>query len=76
MVLFYATGIQMNFLNPKRIISALRYSYDGLRSTLKEEAAFQQKLIFGTILTLVVFCIHLNIFDRLLLIGSLTRRKI
>ncbi|HHM4870966.1 TPA: diacylglycerol kinase [Pseudomonas aeruginosa] len=54
-----------------RLLSALRYSIQGLIIAVKHEAAFRQELILAVVLTPVALWISENVFEAVLLIGSL-----
>lgn len=54
-----------------RLLSALRYSIQGLIIAVKHEAAFRQELILAVVLAPVALWISENVFEAVLLIGSL-----
>lgn len=56
-----ATGI-------RRIINAGKYSMQGFKAGLKNEAALRQELVLGTILTLIAFGAAENVVEFLLLV--------
>ena len=55
----------------KRIRMAAGHSYDGLRFAFREESAFRQELLLGTLMLPWVFLVDFNVVERLLLIGSI-----
>ncbi len=55
----------------KRIVSALRYSIDGLRTAWRHEHAFRQELLLFVIGTVVALALPVSAFQRLVLIGVL-----
>lgn len=55
----------------KRIVSALRYSIDGLRSAWRHEHAFRQEMLVFVVGTVVALALPVSAFQRLVLIGVL-----
>jgi diacylglycerol kinase (ATP) len=73
-----ATGIALEPQSPfksrggaARLLGAMRYSYDGLRAALRDEAAFRQELALSAVLVPLALWLPLVPVERLLLIGSL-----
>ena len=54
-----------------RIVRATRHSFAGLRSAIRDEAAFQQELILALVLIPVAVWLGDNGVERALMIGSL-----
>ena len=55
----------------KRVFKALFYSFDGIASSLKHEAAFRQEAILATVLVPVSFLMQVSLVEHLILIGSI-----
>jgi len=55
----------------KRVVKALFYSFDGLASTFKHEAAFRQEAILAAILIPASFLMRVSLVEHLILIGSI-----
>jgi diacylglycerol kinase (ATP) len=55
----------------KRIVSALRYSIDGLRAAWRHEHAFRQELLLFVAGSVVALALPVSAFQRLVLIGVL-----
>ena len=55
----------------KRVMMAVRHSFDGLLFALKEESAFRQELLLGILMAPWAFFLDFNIIERILLLGSL-----
>jgi diacylglycerol kinase (ATP) len=55
----------------RRIVSACRYSLDGLRSAWRHEHAFRQELLLLAVGAIVAFALRISAFERLMLIGVL-----
>jgi len=53
----------------QRIVSAIGYSYKGLKAAVRYEAAFRQELVLAVILTPCAIFLGRNISEILLLIG-------
>ena len=54
-----------------RILKAFAYSFDGLRSAVKNEAAFRQELLVGIPLCALALFLSIEVSEKLLLIGSI-----
>lgn len=54
-----------------RLLNALRYSAQGLKTAFKHEAAFRQELLLAIVLVPIALWIGQNPFEIALLIGSL-----
>ncbi len=54
-----------------RLVNALRYSWDGLRSAFASEAAFRQELLLFVLLTPIALAVDVSGGERGLMIGSL-----
>lgn len=54
-----------------RGLFALRHSYDGFVSTLREESAFRQETVLTAVLLPVALMLHVTPVERVLLISSL-----
>ena len=55
----------------KRVVKALFYSFDGLASTFKHEAAFRQEAILAAILIPASFLMQVSLVEHLILIASI-----
>lgn len=55
----------------KRLFYATTYSWNGLRSALKNEAAFRQEFLVFIILTVCTFLFDVTAIERIALISSL-----
>lgn len=55
----------------KKILPALRYSLDGLKSAWQQERAFRQELCVIAILTPVVFCLYATTMEKIWILGSM-----
>jgi diacylglycerol kinase (ATP) len=55
----------------KRVVKALFYSFDGIGSTLKHEAAFRQEAILAVILVPLSFLMRVSLVEHLILIASI-----
>jgi diacylglycerol kinase (ATP) len=55
----------------RRIVSAARYSIEGLAAAARNEDAFRQELILAAIFIPLAFWVGANGFERALLIGSI-----
>ena len=55
----------------KRIVSALRYSADGLRSAWRHEHAFRQEMLLFVIGAVVALALRVSALEKLVLIGVL-----
>lgn len=55
----------------RRIMSALRYSLDGLRAAWRHEHAFRQELMLFVAGGIVALALRISPFDKLVLIGVL-----
>lgn len=55
----------------KRIVSALRYSIDGLRSAWRHEHAFRQEMLVFVVGTVVALALRVSALEKLVLIGVL-----
>jgi diacylglycerol kinase (ATP) len=56
---------------PRRLIHALRYSYNGLREAIRVEAAFRQELMLLAVLLPTALWLPVTLTERALLIGVL-----
>lgn len=56
---------------PRRLINALRYSYNGLREAVRVEAAFRQELLLLAVLLPIALWLPVSLTERALLIGVL-----
>lgn len=54
----------------KRVVKALFYSFDGLASTFKHEAAFRQEAILAAILIPASFLMRVSLVEHLFLVAS------
>lgn len=54
-----------------RLFNALRYSMDGLGSSLKHESAFRQELILSAILVPIAIILPISLLGKALMLGSL-----
>jgi diacylglycerol kinase (ATP) len=57
-------------LNIKKLLNALKYSYFGLNTALKEERAFRQEVVLLVIAIGISFYLGLSITDAGFIIGS------
>jgi diacylglycerol kinase (ATP) len=55
----------------KRVLKALFYSFDGITSTLKHEAAFRQEAILASILIPASFLMGVSLVEHLILVASI-----
>jgi len=55
----------------RRVFKALFYSFDGIASTLKHEAAFRQEAILAAILVPLSFLMHVELVQHLILVASI-----
>ncbi|MEM7789947.1 MAG: diacylglycerol kinase [Verrucomicrobiota bacterium] len=55
----------------KRIFKALFYSFDGIGSTLKHEAAFRQEAILALVLIPLSFAMRVSLVEHLMLVASI-----
>lgn len=55
----------------KRVVKALFYSFDGIASTLKHEAAFRQEAILAVVLVPLSFMMQVSLVEHLILIASI-----
>lgn len=55
----------------KRLVRALFYSFDGLRSTFRHEAAFRQEAILAAILIPLSFLMRVSLVEHLILVASI-----
>ena len=55
----------------KRIILAMGYSFQGLKSAFKNEAAFRQELLLAAILIPIAFLVNVSQLERILLIAPI-----
>lgn len=53
-----------------RLVKALKYSLQGLKSALKNEAAFREEMLLSIVLIPVAFWVDVSHVERILLIGS------
>jgi diacylglycerol kinase (ATP) len=56
----------------RRIISAIRYSRQGLNHAVRNEAAFRQELLACCVLVPLAIWLPLTLVEKLLLLGSIT----
>ena len=54
----------------RRILMACRYSWDGIKNALKNEAAFRQEIILAAILLPLALFLDAQAAEKLLLVGS------
>jgi len=54
----------------KRVVKALFYSFDGLGSTLKHEAAFRQEAVLAAVLIPASFLMRVSLVEHLILVAS------
>lgn len=59
------------YLGFKRLLPAMIYSLQGLKTAFKEEAAFRQELLLSTILLPLSFWLAYDRVSNILLIGSI-----
>lgn len=55
----------------KRVVKALFYSFDGLSSTLKHEAAFRQEAVLAAVLVPLSFLMRVSLVEHLILVASI-----
>lgn len=55
----------------KRVVKALFYSFDGIASTFKHEAAFRQEAILAAVLVPLSFLMRVSLVEHLILIASI-----
>ncbi|MEO0509841.1 MAG: diacylglycerol kinase [Verrucomicrobiota bacterium] len=55
----------------KRVVKALFYSFDGLGSTLKHEAAFRQEAVLAAFLVPISFLMRVSLVEHLILVASI-----
>ena len=55
----------------KRVVKALFYSFDGIASTLKHEAAFRQEAILAGVLVPLSFFMGVSLVEHLILVASI-----
>ncbi|PXA04484.1 diacylglycerol kinase [Coraliomargarita sinensis] len=55
----------------KRVVKALFYSFDGLASTLKHEAAFRQEAVLAAVLVPLSFLMRVSLVEHLFLVASI-----
>jgi diacylglycerol kinase (ATP) len=55
----------------KRIISALFYSFDGLKTAVRSEHAFRQELMLLAAATVAAFVLPVSAYERLAMLGSI-----
>ncbi len=55
----------------KRVVKAMFYSFDGLASTLKHEAAFRQEALLAVVLVPLSFFMRVSLMEHLVLIASI-----
>lgn len=55
----------------KRVVKALFYSFDGIASTLKHEAAFRQEAILAAVLVPLSFFMGVSLVEHLILVASI-----
>lgn len=55
----------------RRVVKALFYSFDGICSTLKHEAAFRQEAILAAILIPASFLMQVSLVEHLILVASI-----
>ncbi|MEM1223516.1 MAG: diacylglycerol kinase [Verrucomicrobiota bacterium] len=55
----------------KRIFKALFYSFDGIGSTLKHEAAFRQEAVLALVLIPLSFFMRVSLVEHLILVASI-----
>lgn len=55
----------------KRVVKALFYSFEGIASTLKHEAAFRQEAILALVLVPLSFMMQVTLVEHLILIASI-----
>ncbi len=55
----------------KRVVKALFYSFEGIASTLKHEAAFRQEAILAAILIPTSFLMGVSLIEHLVLVASI-----
>jgi diacylglycerol kinase (ATP) len=53
------------------MVKALFYSFDGLGSTLKHEAAFRQEALLAAVLIPLSFLMRVSLVEHLILVGSI-----
>jgi len=55
----------------KRVVKAMFYSFDGLASTLKHEAAFRQEALLAAVLVPLSFLMRVSLVEHLILVASI-----
>ena len=55
----------------KRVVKALFYSFEGLGSTLKHEAAFRQEAVLAAVLIPASFLMRVSLVEHLILVASI-----
>ena len=55
----------------RRVVKALFYSFEGIASTLKHEAAFRQEAILAVILIPISYLLGVSLGEHLILVGSI-----
>jgi diacylglycerol kinase (ATP) len=55
----------------KRIVSALFYSVDGLKTALQSEHAFRQELMLLAVAAVAAFALPVSAYERLAMLGSI-----
>ncbi|MRV71338.1 diacylglycerol kinase [Duganella sp. FT92W] len=55
----------------KRIVSALFYSFDGLKTALQTEHAFRQELMLLAVAAVAAFALPVSAYERLAMLGSI-----
>lgn len=55
----------------KRIVSALFYSFDGLKTAIRSEHAFRQELMLLAAATVAAFALPVSAYERLAMLGSI-----
>lgn len=55
----------------KRVVKALFYSFDGLGSTLRHEAAFRQESVLAAVLIPLSFLMGVSLVEHLILVSSI-----
>ena len=58
-------------LDPRRVLSATRQSFAGLRDAIRSEAAFRQELLLGAVLVPVAVWLGDNGLERAVMIAAL-----
>lgn len=55
----------------KRVVKALFYSFDGIASTLKHEAAFRQEAILAALLIPASFLMRVSLVEHIVLVATI-----